>query len=240
MAHSAGQVMPTIRRIGDQALLIGFGDGYGATINRAVQHCDQLVTSAAHPAIVETVPTMRSLLVRFDPAVTAGRVMAGWLDACLAGQDWANPPPSKAGANWTLPVLYGGAHGPDLDRIADLAGRSANEMAHLHAISELDVLCLGFAPGLAYLAQLHTAFDLPRRDSFGDPVPRGAILVANRQMVLPANPIPTGWWWIGTTPVRSFRPDHARPFLLSPGDRVTFRSISESAYATFVDDDYWC
>ena len=231
--------MPTICRIGDQALLIGFGDGYGAVINRAVRQCDQLVTAAAHPAILETVPTLRSLLVRFDPAVTAGRVMVGWLGEYLEGQDWANLPPAEPGTDWALPVRYGGVHGPDLERVAELAGRSRAEMVALHAESALTVLCLGFSPGLAYLAQLPAAFDLPRRDSFGDPVPGGAILVANRQMVLPANPIPTGWWWIGTTPVRSFRPDHRRAFLLSPGDQVRFCAISEAAFASFDDDDYW-
>ncbi len=107
-----------------------------------------------------------------------------------------------------------------------MAGLAEEELIGLHSGVDLSVLCLGFSPGLVYLAELPDAFAIPRRQSFGRPVAPGAILVANRQTVVPSTPIPTGWRQIGQTPFRSFRLDASPRFLVSPGDTVRFRPTS--------------
>ncbi len=53
------------------------------------------------------------------------------------------------------------------------------------------------------------------------------MIVAVRQTGLCSTMMPTGWWVIGHTPVRTFEPNAADPFLLEPGDRVRFEPISE-------------
>ena len=232
-------VRPVIHHAGDQAFLVEFGSSYGLAVGRAVMCFDRLVTAAKHEAILETSPTMRSVLIRFDPAILSARKFECWIRDQLQAYDWNDLPTASVQGRWSIPVLYGGEHGPDLAEVAETVGLNEKDAAALHASQALRVLCLGFSPGLAYLAELPVPFDLPRRKAFGPRVPEGAILVANRQTVLPASPIPTGWLWIGTTPLRTFRPDLAQPFLLSPGDNVQFYQMSRAAFADFNDREYW-
>ena len=113
------------------------------------------------------------------------------------------------------------------------------QLIELHASAKLSVLCLGFAPGLAYLAELPEEFSIPRRAAHGRPFPAGSLLVANRQTVLPATPIPTGWRSIGATPLPTFLPRGRHPFLLSPGDSVRFEPVTDAQAEQFDPARIW-
>ena len=223
---------PTIHRAGDRALLVEFGDHYAGEVSRAVLAFDEAMGSAPE-GVVETAPTVRSVLIVFDPLRLDSGYLVDWCRSLLESRNWYRSKAIGQGRTWVLPVVYGGAAGPDLNEIAGLVGTSAEAIVQRHVGSSLTVLCLGFSPGLAYLAELPEEFAVPRREAFGKPVPAGSILVANRQGVLPATPIPTGWRCIGRTPVRTFTPDSARPFLLSPGDTVRFSRITENEARAF-------
>ena len=223
---------PAIHQAGDRALLVEFGDRYASEVSRAVLAFDEAMNSAPE-GVVETAPTVRSVLIVFDPLRLNSKCLLDWCRSLLGSRNWYSSEAVGQGRTWVLPAVYGGNAGPDLNEIAGLAGTSAEAIVQGHLASSLTVLCLGFSPGLAYLAELPKEFAVPRRKAFGKPVPAGSILVANRQGVLPATPIPTGWRCIGRTPVRTFTPDSARPFLLSPGDTVRFLRITENEARTF-------
>lgn len=223
---------PAIHQAGDRALLVEFGDRYASEVSRAVLAFDKAMNSAPD-GVVETAPTVRSVLIVFDPLRLNSECLLAWCRSLLRSQDWYRSEAVGEGRTWILPVVYGGAAGPELDEIAELAGTNPQTIIQKHEGSTLTVLCLGFSPGLAYLAELPEMFAVPRREAFGRPVPAGSILVANRQGVLPATPIPTGWRCIGRTPVRTFTPGSGRPFLLSPGDTVRFTQISENEARAF-------
>jgi len=36
---------------------------------------------------------------------------------------------------------------------------------------------------------------------------------------------PTGWYWIGTSPLRQWFPEKDPPLLIHPGDRVIYRPV---------------
>ena len=223
---------PAIHQAGDRALLVEFGDRCASEVSRAVLAFDEAMKSAPE-GVVETAPTVRSVLIVFDPLRLNSEHLLEWCRSLLGSQDWYRSGAVGEGRTWVLPVVYGGAAGPDLNEIAELAGTNPQAIIQGHEGSSLTVLCLGFSPGLAYLAELPEEFAVPRREAFGKPVPAGSILVANRQGVLPATPIPTGWRCIGRTPVRTFMPGSGRPFLLSPGDTVRFSRISEDEARAF-------
>ena len=228
---------PAIHQAGDRALLVEFGDRYASEVSRAVLAFDEAMNSAPE-GVVETAPTVRSVLIVFDPMRLNSERLLEWCRSLLGTQDWYHSEAVGKGRTWVLPVVYGGAAGPDLNEIAELADANPQTIIQRHEASSLTVLCLGFSPGLAYLAELPEEFAVPRREAFGRPVPAGSILVANRQGVLPATPIPTGWRCIGRTPVRTFTPGSGRPFLLSPGDTVRFSRISEDEARGFDQDGF--
>ena len=122
-----------------------------------------------------------------------------------------------------IPVIYGGADGPDLPAIASAAGLSVQEAAAIHASPEYMVCALGSQPGFGYLAGLDPRLATPRR---GEPrlnVKAGAVVIGGSQAGVIARASPSGWHIVGQTPVEFFDLAKPTPALLAPGDIVRFR-----------------
>ena len=51
----------------------------------------------------------------------------------------------------TIPVAYGGEHGPDLDEVAAFAHLSPGAVIERHYAPEYRVFMLGFLPGFTYM-----------------------------------------------------------------------------------------
>ncbi|PWE30630.1 allophanate hydrolase [Maritimibacter sp. 55A14] len=224
---------PVLHDAGEAGLLVAFGTVYDPAINRAVMAFDAALRAEMPAGVIETVPTIASVLIRYDPLeLEPGRLRAT-VEERLAARDWYDAPPPPGRRLWRVPAVYGGAAGPDLAEAADLAGLSEEQLVEDHAGARLSVLMLGFAPGCAYLGGLGAAWDMPRRTGIAPEVPAGSVLVAIRQTVLPSTPMPTGWRRIATSPFRSFDPGSERPFLLAPGDEIRFEPVSEAEAARF-------
>ena len=228
---------PVIHRAGDRAILVEFGRSFSLETSQAVLAFDAALRDAPE-GVVETVPTVRSVLVVFDPLRLRPEALLDWCRSIAESCDWRQMEMPATRRHWVLPAVYGGQRGPQLAEVAELSGISPEQLVENHTSLPLTVLCLGFSPGLAYLAELPEEFSVPRLQSFGKPVPAGSILVANRQTVLPGTPIPTGWRRIGWTPFRTFDPDRPNPFLLAPGDRVRFTAITEEEASRFDQEAY--
>jgi len=224
---------PIIYRAGETGFLIEFGGTYDPAVNRAVMAFDQAVTQAGWRDLSETMPSFRSVYLRFHLAGFAAEKVEPRIRALLDHQDWGAPVAERTGRLWRLPVVYGGAFGPELAAVAEMMGLTEAQAIEAHSGAELSVAMIGFSPGLAYLGQLPEAWDIPRKTEVTPRVPSGAILVAVRQTVLPATEIPTGWRQIGQTPFKSLMPERDQPFLLAPGDRVRFEPIAAEAFAVF-------
>lgn len=224
---------PVLRPAGDMGVLVEFGEIYHPVINRAVLAFDSALTEILPKGVIETVPTFRSVLVRFDPFELPFDRLEALLSHLLASRDWFQSDQHQNQRSWLLPVVYGGENGPDLAEVAGLMQMSEAQVVESHCAQPLVVAMLGFSPGLAYLGQLPPIWDFARRSTINPKVPAGAILVAVRQTVLPSTAIPTGWRQIGRTPFRGFDPAARTPFVLSPGDEVRFHPVSQSDYDAF-------
>ena len=67
---------------------------------------------------------------------------------------------------------------------------------------------------------------MPRTSTLTAEVPAGALVTAVRQLVLFANPSPTGWRQIGMSAFRPFTPETDTPILLRAGDAMQFSRAS--------------
>lgn len=224
---------PELRIAGEMGLLVTFGSVYDPVINRAVMAFDAAARAALPEGVIETVPTIASVLIRYDPLVLAPGRLRAECEALLAARDWYDAPAPAGRRFWRIPAVYGGADGPDLAEAADLAGLREDQLPEAHAMARLAVLMLGFAPGCAYLGGLDARWDIPRRRAVTPAVPPGSVLVAIRQTVLPSTEIPTGWRRIATTPFRNLDTGAATPFRLAPGDEVAFEPVSAAEAARF-------
>jgi KipI family sensor histidine kinase inhibitor len=217
--------IPRILPCGDGAVSVEFGATIDPEINARVLALDAIVADAI-PAVVESVPTYRSLLVRYDPLLsTFDEIRTGLL--AIASDLPAKP---RTGRLWQVPVVYGGAFGIDLDDVAALHGLSRSGLIDRHTAPTYQVYMIGFLPGFAYLGGLDQSIATPRRTSPRLVTPAGTISIGGIQALVAAMEAPSGWHLLGRTPVRAFMPARDPPFLLTPGDRVRFRPIDPAAF----------
>ena len=211
---------------GDCALTVEFGRSVDRQINRQVMALDAALAVRALEGVTETVPTFRSLIVHYDPSVIDhARLCAeiGALDAAPAQQ-------MAAGRLITLPVAYGGTHGPDLDDVAAAGGLTACDAIALHSGITHYVYMIGFAPGHPYMGDLPAALTLPRRKTPRTRIAPGTVAIAVGQTVIYPFASPGGWHAIGRTPAVLFDIDRKVPALLRAGDQVQLRAIQPDEY----------
>jgi inhibitor of KinA len=207
---------------GDTALLVEFGDRVDRQLSALVLALDERLAAANLPGVIETVPTLRSLTIHYDPAVTTHEALRARIRPMLAGLEGR----SAHGRSWTIPVCYDPALGPDIDDVAKRAGRAAKAVAELHASVRYRVYTLGFLPGLPYMGDLPEALHLPRRENPRTAVPPGSVAIATTMTTIYPLESPGGWHLIGRTPVRLFDASREPPVLLAPADDVMFKPIS--------------
>src|SRR5262245_40624694 len=114
--------VPRILPAGDAALVVEFGDAVDPAINARTLAFDAAVSAATAAGVriggVETVPTYRSVLIHYDPLVADFADLSrrlGAIDASAAKV-------AAVDRLWSVPVVFGGAHGIDIDEVADRTG----------------------------------------------------------------------------------------------------------------------
>jgi KipI family sensor histidine kinase inhibitor len=219
---------PQLRPLGDGGVVAEFGgDQISDAANAAVLALRRALEGDLPHGVVETLPTYRSLLVVFDPLRTTATAVC---EAVLAAVPHADPASLPAGRLVTLPVAYGGVHGPDLASLAAEVGLPEQGVIEAHTAQEYRVYMLGFSPGFPYMGTLPGVLRVPRLRSPRTHVPQRTVALAGQQTGVYPVPSPGGWRLIGRTPLRIYDPGREAPFLLDAGDRVRFTAISEPDY----------
>ncbi|MGW4483151.1 5-oxoprolinase subunit B family protein [Amycolatopsis sp. NPDC004368] len=166
--------------------------------------------------VVELVPAARTLLVRFDPAVTD----VGSLSRALTSVSTVDVSPDSS-TEVTVAVRYDGA---DLADVAEASGLSVREVVARHSAASYVVSFCGFAPGFAYLAGLDPGLHLPRRSTPRTRVPAGSVAIAGEYSAVYPRVSPGGWHLVGTTSAPVWDVERTPPHLLTPGTRVRFEA----------------
>lgn len=164
---------------------------------------------------VELVPAARTLLVRYDAAVTNLRQLAD----DLARRDLTDGGAYARQSDIEVPVRY---YGQDLAEVASLLGMTEEEVVKRHEAAEYTVAFSGFAPGFAYITGGDPALRVSRRDTPRTEVPRGAVAIAGEFTAVYPRKSPGGWRIIGHTDLAVWDLDRDPPMLLVPGSRLRF------------------
>jgi KipI family sensor histidine kinase inhibitor len=212
-------VYPRILPVGEGAFTVEFGDRVDPALTRCVHALDATLAAHPPPGLIETVPTYRSLLVRYDPRAANAAALHAALAALPANLAEVEPPEGRL---IELPVRYGGDHGPDLESVAAHTGLTRAAVIRLHTTPVYRVAMLGFAPGFAYLQGLDPRIAAPRLATPRTHIPPGSVGIAGEQTGVYALDTPGGWRIIGRTDRTLFDPQRDAPFLLQAGDRVRF------------------
>lgn len=227
MTEKAPEILP----LGVDAVLVRFANQLSGEANSAALAFRSAIESDRPTAITETATSLTSVLVRFDPHGADRARIEEFLGALLATRDWYTAPMPEGRRLWRIPAVFGGAHGPQLEQVADAVGVTSDQAIADLAATELRVMAIGFAPGQPYLGFLGEHWNIPRQTEVNPQVPRGAVVVAVRQVIPFANASPTGWWHIGRTAFRCYSKAGTPPIPLSAGDSVRFDPVPAADFA---------
>ena len=178
--------LPRVSRLGCGALLFEARKEPGDAAQQRVWNVDRVAQTWT--GVRETVPGMNNLMLVFDPKATDAQTLIRAVQAA-----WRlEPPPLAAAKLVELPVLYGGAGGPDLAALAVQAGLDVDTVVRLHAEAVYTVYFLGAHPGFAYLAGLDPRLHAPRRSEPRPRVAAGTVAIGGKQAGVIAQTTPSG------------------------------------------------
>lgn len=223
---------PTIEPLGDQAVLLRWGDAADRAVNRHVHLMAARLNAARPPWLRDVVPAYASLAVYFDdsalPAGEPQMYVRDWLAPLI--EDVVPESGQMQLRCVDIPVCYGGEHGPDLRDVARSCGLDPDEVVRRHAQTEYLVAMLGFSPGFPYLLGLDPALAVARLATPRTCIPAGSVGIGGAQTGVYPDPSPGGWRLIGRTPLRLFDAAGDPPSRLLPGDRVRFVPIDAARF----------
>jgi len=218
--------------MGDRGLLLEFGDEISAEVNEKVRRMALAIQAESIEGMIETVPTYRSLLVLYNPLILPidelkKRLIR--LEEELKQTSFPDPKLTK------IPVLYGGAYGPDLEGVARHLQISPEEIVRLHCSKPYFIYMIGFMPGFPYMGELPDTLITPRLKTPRLSVPAGSVAIAQKQTGIYPMESPGGWQIVGRTPIKLFDPEKDPPALLQMGDLVQFYPIEEKEFESWKE-----
>ena len=228
---------PIIRTVGLSGVLVTFAERMSEPANRAALAFRAAVDAADWPEVAETATSLVSVFLQVDLASTPMEALTERLAELIATQDWFAAPLPEGRTLWHVPTLYGTDLAPQLEEAAAAAGLDPDEAIRQLSTSRVRVLTIGFAPGQPYLGELSETWNIPRQQGLTKSVPASALIVAIKQLIIFTNASPTGWRHVGQTAFKTFRPEAAQPFALSPGDELIFPAISRKELEDILAKD---
>jgi KipI family sensor histidine kinase inhibitor len=213
---------------GDSALVVEFSSSISRKANQKVVTLASVLRQAGLDGLEELVPTYRSLLVRYDPLKIDVDLLVSMIKHLQKGLNSLKP--SSRSRSFTVPVVYGRKYGPDLSYVGEVHGLTEDEVIKKHTENGYRVYMIGFVAGFPYLGEVPDEIATPRLETPRLKLPAGSVGIAEKQTGIYPREAPGGWRIIGRTAIKLFDPRLEPPALLSPGDTVRFRSVSEEEY----------
>jgi KipI family sensor histidine kinase inhibitor len=212
---------------GDCAVVVEYGSTVDPRVNDRVLAMDAAVAKAAIQGVIETTPSIRSVLVHFDPLQISQVELIRRLQEIDVAPDCS----VVSRRRWLIPICYEGDCAEDLVELADKLGMSAEHVVSLHSSAVFRLYMYGFAPGYLYMGGNPPELYVSRRAA---PRPSlvaigGVVMAVGCTGIYPC-PLPTGWYVIGRTPERLFALDRSPIVLCQPGDEVVVERIDRTQF----------
>ncbi len=220
----------TVHEAGDTGLVLDFGDKIDACINQHVLKIADQLGDLALAGIHETVPSFRSLLIQYDPAIVSATALVASIRQ-LAARDEIVPAAKRL---WRLPVCYDKTLAQDISALAEQVGLSESSVVEAHSSRTYSIYMLGFLPGQPYLGDLAPELRVARRKNPRLKVPGGSVGVATSLTSIFPMETPSGWHLIGRTPVALWHQPVDLGPLLAPGDQVVFEPIDLDSFVSLA------
>lgn len=205
---------------GDRAVLLELADA------EQVAMLAVALRSALPVGVQEIVPAARTVLVRFDPAVTTAAQIARQLSGLELSPSAGDAAIAVGGpAPVVIHVVYDGVDLPD---VARLVGISIEALIQRHTAPTYRCGFCGFAPGFSYLVGGDPGLHMPRLDEPRTQVPAGSVAIAGEFSAVYPHASPGGWRLLGRTSAQMWDLERPSPALAPPGAAVRFEAVRAS------------
>ena len=229
-AAPALQLLP----VGDTAWTVEFGVRIDPALHARVLGLAAALDAARKEgankdlaAIVDVVPTFRSLTVHYNPLACDGERLGEAL-ALMAESSGAA---TQEGRHWLIPVCFDDDFAPDLNDLCETKNMSRDAVIALMTEATFQVYMIGFMPGFPYMGGLPKELEMSRLASPRKVVPARSLAVAGSMCSVYPWESPGGWRLLGRTPIPMFSAKEVEaPSLLASGDRVRWQSIDRATY----------
>ncbi|WP_339254794.1 5-oxoprolinase subunit PxpB [Sporosarcina sp. FSL W8-0480] len=228
----------TLSPMGDQAVMIEVDTVISRSSQQKVKSIIARLNEASPPWMIETIPAFTTVTVIYDLREFNGKgspfeQVCRWIQELLQDALKTDDPEQRI---VRIPVLYGGAHGPDLNFVAEHNGLTPDEVIAIHTSGDYTVHMIGFAPGFPFIGGMSKKISAPRRSTPRLKIPARSVGIAGLQTGVYPVETPGGWQLIGRTPLELFLPNEDPPSLLTSGDKIQFYEITNEEYKDLRGD----
>jgi len=236
---------PIFRPLGDCMLGVEFGDEANLELNFRVLELERVVREVGVAGLIETVPSLRQLVLVFDRTQTTNARVVAAVEPLLSEIRDVSTLRSR---RWVLPCWYDDPwsaelaerYGVDnnLEIVARENGLTKDEVIERHTSGEFWVVCVGFTPGCYFSAPLDPAMHLaaPKWKTPRDYTPARCLALAGFSTGAYPVASPGGYQLLGRLAVNIYEPyprNAAFPpdgVLLRAGDRIRYRNVGALEY----------
>jgi urea carboxylase len=236
---------PIFRPLGDCMLGVEFGDEANLELNFRVLELERVVREVGVAGLIETVPSLRELVLVFDRTQTTNARVVEAVEPLLSEIRDVSTLRSR---RWVLPCWYDDPwsaelaerYGVDnnLEIVARENGLTKDEVIERHTSGEFWVVCVGFTPGCYFSAPLDPAMHLaaPKWKTPRDYTPARCLALAGFSTGAYPVASPGGYQLLGRLAVNIYEPyprNAAFPpdgVLLRAGDRIRYRDVGALEY----------
>ena len=209
--------------LGEKGLVLEYGNQIDPVIFGRVRLMSSAIREEKIDGIVNLMPTFRSLLVQYDPAVISVERLNAVIDTIEQNLKDRDPP---KGRYFELPTYYGAPYDYDTERIAEHNGLTPEEVVRIFSEATLLVYMTGFVAALPYIGGLPECLHTPRLPNPRIKLPGGVVGVGGQQVAIPPVELPSGFNYFGRCFQKLYDPDRFPPTPFMAGDRVRCKSVS--------------
>jgi len=209
------------------SVIIYFSDTISKKTSLEVKSAYKLLKSLGDKNLIEIVPSYTSILITYDIFKYNFEEIQSFLKKLLKDL--------KIEKESTLEIInvdvyYGEEVGLDLQRVADKANISVEEVIEIHSSKIYDVFAIGFLPGFAYMATVDERIVTSRLESPRKKIPKGSVAIADTQTAIYPQNSPGGWNILGKTTFELFDKTLESLSPITIESRIKFNPISKELF----------
>lgn len=242
---------PVFRPLGDMMLGVEFGDEANVALNFKVLELERLMREAQVPGVIETIPSLRELVLVLDRERTTHAKAQEALERII---DEVEDVATLRSRKLVLPCWYDDPWSAELAArydvennlqiVAGANGMTKQEVVEQHTDTEFWVVCVGFTPGCYFSIPLDMSklLQAPKWRTPRDYTPARCLALAGFSTGAYPVASPGGYQLLGRLAVNIYEPQAKNDIfpedgvLLRAGDRLQYRHVGPLEYDQIWSD----